>query len=72
MAQDKHPDSRILTIPAVDGYPLHARVWQRQQAAGAAPAPVVIINPATSVLSRYYSRLRTSISSTVGSKWAAW
>lgn len=56
MAQDQYPDSRILTIPAVDGYPLHARVWQRQQAAGAAPAPVVIINPATSVLSRYYSR----------------
>ena len=38
MAHDKHSDSRILTIPAVDGYPLHARVWQRQQAAGAAPA----------------------------------
>ena len=44
MAQDQYPDSRILTIPAVDGYPLHARVWQRQQVVGAAPAPVVIIN----------------------------
>ena len=47
MAQDQYPDSRILTIPAVDGYPLHARVWQRQQAVGTARAPVAIVNPTT-------------------------
>ncbi|MEJ3619280.1 alpha/beta fold hydrolase [Brachymonas sp. G13] len=52
MTQDKRPDSQTLTIPAVDGYPLHARIWRQPEAA----APVVIINPATSVLSRYYSR----------------
>ena len=52
MTQDKRPDSQTLTIPAVDGYPLHARIWRQSEAA----APVVIINPATSVLSRYYSR----------------
>ena len=52
MTQGKRPDSQTLTIPAVDGYPLHARIWRQSEAA----APVVIINPATSVLSRYYSR----------------
>ena len=52
MTQGKRPDSQTLTIPAVDGYPLHARIWRQPEA----PAPVVIINPATSVLSRYYSR----------------
>ena len=52
MTQGKRPDSQTLTIPAVDGYPLHARIWRQPEAA----APVVIINPATSVLSRYYSR----------------
>lgn len=43
-----------LTIPAVDGFPLQAQLWadERQGAA----APVVIINPATSVHSRYYRR----------------
>lgn len=43
-----------LTIPALDGYPLQAQMW-----GGDAPdqrTPVVIINPATSVHSRYYSR----------------
>lgn len=43
-----------LTLPAVDGFPLHAQLWR--QAADTPPAPLVIINPATSVDSRYYSR----------------
>ena len=59
MTQDKRPDSQTLTIPAVDGYPLHARIWRQSEAA----APVVIINPATSVLSRYYSRFASYLHS---------
>lgn len=59
MTQDKRPDSQTLTIPAVDGYPLHARIWRQPEAA----APVVIINPATSVLSRYYSRFASYLHS---------
>lgn len=45
-----------VTIPAVDGFPLHAHVWVHELKDGKNPAPVVIINPATSVQSRYYSR----------------
>lgn len=45
-----------LTIPAVDGFPLHAHVWGHPLPDGGSPAPIVIINPATSVQSRYYSR----------------
>ena len=45
-----------VTIPAVDGFPLHAHVWVHELQDGKSPAPVVIINPATSVQSRYYSR----------------
>lgn len=45
-----------ITIPAVDGFPLHAHTWVHELEEGKAPAPVVIINPATSVHSRYYSR----------------
>ncbi|MEE1652974.1 alpha/beta hydrolase family protein [Brachymonas sp. J145] len=59
MTQGKRPDSQTLTIPAVDGYPLHARIWRQSEAA----APVVIINPATSVLSRYYSRFASYLHS---------
>ena len=59
MTQDKRPDSQTLTIPAVDGYPLHVRIWRQSEAA----APVVIINPATSVLSRYYSRFASYLHS---------
>ena len=59
MTQGKRPDSQTLTIPAVDGYPLHARIWRQPEAA----APVVIINPATSVLSRYYSRFASYLHS---------
>ena len=44
-----------LSIPAADGYPLGGFLWRRPQAAGA-PAPVAIINPATSVRCRYYAR----------------
>ena len=59
MTQGKRPDSQTLTIPAVDGYPLHVRIWRQPEAA----APVVIINPATSVLSRYYSRFASYLHS---------
>lgn len=45
-----------ITIPAVDGFPLHAHVWVHDLEEGEVPPPVVIINPATSVHSRYYSR----------------
>lgn len=46
---------RPLSIPAADGYLLHARLWRHE---GPAPArrPVVVINPATAVHSRYYAR----------------
>ncbi|MFZ2972786.1 MAG: alpha/beta fold hydrolase [Ferribacterium limneticum] len=45
-----------IDIPAVDGYPLHAHAWVHAVVDGGNPPPVVIINPATSVHSRYYSR----------------
>lgn len=45
-----------MTISAGDGYPLHASVWAFESALLCAPRPVVIINPATSVHSRYYAR----------------
>lgn len=44
------------TIPAADGVPLQAQVWANDRAGGSGLAPVVIINPATSVQSRYYRR----------------
>jgi len=45
-----------IDIPAVDGFPLHAHAWVHKVTEGSSPAPVVVINPATSVQSRYYSR----------------
>ncbi|HLO61454.1 MAG TPA: alpha/beta fold hydrolase [Azonexus sp.] len=45
-----------ITIPAVDGFPLRAHIWVHALQEGKALAPVVIINPATSVHSRYYRR----------------
>ena len=45
-----------ITIPAADGYPLAAFVWRGVDAPGSAPRPVVVINAATSVKSRYYFR----------------
>ncbi|MBS0356638.1 MAG: alpha/beta fold hydrolase [Proteobacteria bacterium] len=45
-----------VAIPAVDGFRLQAHVWARSPSEGHGPAPVVVINPATSVHSRYYSR----------------
>lgn len=45
-----------ISIPATDGFPLQAQAWVHAAAEGCAPAPVVIVNPATSVQSRYYSR----------------
>ena len=45
-----------MTISARDGYPLHASVWAFEAAPLDAPRPVVIVNPATSVHSRYYAR----------------
>ena len=43
-------------IPAVDGFPLQAHVWAHEAEEGGPLAPVVTINPATSVQCRYYSR----------------
>lgn len=45
-----------IDIPAVDGFPLHAHAWVHEVEESASLPPVVIINPATSVQSRYYSR----------------
>lgn len=45
-----------IDIPAVDGFPLHAHVWVHALEEGGCPPPVVVISPATSVQSRYYSR----------------
>jgi predicted alpha/beta hydrolase len=47
-------DSMI--IPARDGYPLQATVWAFGSAPPCSPRPVVVINPATSIHSRYYAR----------------
>ncbi|HET8703443.1 alpha/beta fold hydrolase [Castellaniella sp.] len=44
-----------IVIPAADGYPLGGCQW-RHARTGSAPFPVAIINPATSVRGRYYSR----------------
>lgn len=45
-----------ISIPALDGFPLHAHAWVHPvDDAGRLP-PVVVVNPATSVQSRYYSR----------------
>jgi len=44
-----------ISIPAADGYPLRGYQWQHPKSDGALP-PVAIINPATSVSCRYYSR----------------
>lgn len=46
----------LFTIPAADGFPLQAQIWSNDWRSGSRLAPVVIINPATSVLSRYYRR----------------
>ena len=46
----------MLKVPAVDGYPLLARLWSAEQPGRTDIAPVVVINSATSVDSRYYSR----------------
>ncbi|MBK6355671.1 MAG: hypothetical protein IPF44_02535 [Betaproteobacteria bacterium] len=45
-----------IDIPAVDGFPLHAHAWVHEVVNGDELPQVVIINPATSVQSRYYSR----------------
>ena len=45
-----------IDIPAVDGFPLHAHVWVHEVVDSDKLPPVVIINPATSVQSRYYNR----------------
>uniref|UniRef100_UPI003341ED11 alpha/beta hydrolase family protein n=1 Tax=Castellaniella defragrans TaxID=75697 RepID=UPI003341ED11 len=47
------PESII--ISAADGYPLGGFAWRHAQDTGN-PSPVAIINPATSVRCRYYSR----------------
>lgn len=44
-----------ITVRAADGFMLRGFCWRRL-ATGEAPAPVVVINPATSVRCRYYFR----------------
>jgi predicted alpha/beta hydrolase len=44
-----------LTFEADDKYPVKGFCWRHPEA-GLEPTPVVIINPATSVLCRYYFR----------------
>lgn len=46
-----------LTLSASDNYPLHAQLWVHDDSQDKPKiAPIVIINPATSVQSRYYQR----------------
>lgn len=45
-----------IEIPAVDGFRLQGQAWVHAVEQGGRLPPVVIINPATSVHSRYYSR----------------
>ncbi|MBP5986769.1 MAG: alpha/beta fold hydrolase [Azonexus sp.] len=49
-------EGESITISARDGYSLHASVWAFDAQPRYSPRPVVIINPATSVHSRYYAR----------------
>lgn len=41
--------SEKICIPALDGFPLHAHVWLHERQDSGSLAPVVVINPATSV-----------------------
>lgn len=52
--RNSSPGAHAMGIPTADGYVLGAHVWRHRDAAR--DAPVVIINPATSVHSRYYRR----------------
>lgn len=54
MSANSHDPERFI-VSAGDGYPLHVSVWIDQSARLSSKRPVVIINPATSVDSRYYS-----------------
>lgn len=47
-----------VAFTAADGYRLHGTLWRHPEAATPA-RPVVLINPATSVRARYYSRFAT-------------
>lgn len=47
--------AQAITFTAPDGYPLAGHFWTHANT----QAPVVIINPATSVVSRYYARFAT-------------
>jgi predicted alpha/beta hydrolase len=56
-----HAAPEPIDIPADDGYVLHGHYWRHAEGAGRGatplgPVPVVVINPATSVASRYYGR----------------
>ena len=53
MSTHSHEPQKFL-VPAADGYPLDASAWIGQSETFFAKRPVVIINPATSVHSRYY------------------
>lgn len=45
-----------ISVPAIDGFPLQAQLWAHEVEESGHLPPVVIINSATSVQSRYYSR----------------
>lgn len=54
MSNHSHQPQKFL-VSAVDGYPLDASAWINHSETLFSTRPVVIINPATSVHSRYYS-----------------
>ena len=54
MSNHSHKPQKFL-VSAVDGYPLDASAWINHSETLFSTRPVVIINPATSVHSRYYS-----------------
>lgn len=54
MSTHSHEPQKLLVF-AVDGYPLEASAWIGQSETFFTTRPVVIINPATSVHSRYYN-----------------
>lgn len=45
-----------VTFPAADGYSLSGRLYRHLETSPASSRPVIVINPATSVLSRFYAR----------------
>lgn len=55
LIDDKRMEPLAVTFAAADGFMLKGFVWRHAEAA-AAPRPLVVINPATSVRCSYYAR----------------